>query len=188
MNKPISEHNVGAFRRFFRNDRGEALIGFALSLPLLVVLTLGTLEVMLAVFDYHRAGDATRRAARTIAIGDAMVDQDVLQAAGQVTCSSTGTAVTCGGAAALNPTVFTDALAEAQSILPTVQSSNLQITYVDGGVGDITTPGGLIPVVTARLVGLRHDFLMVVGLPGFASGYTFDPMTASRLAGGMGGA
>lgn len=186
MSRPMSAPSP--LRRFGGDEGGEAMIGFALVLPMLVLLTIGTLEFMLSVFDYHRAGEATRRGARAAAIADIMVGQDALAAAGTVTCASNGTAVTCGGAGALAPVTFTAVVADMQAILPTLTAANVEVVYGLSGLGDITTPGGLIPMVTVRLKSLRHEYLMVSGLPGLGSGFTFPPLATSRVAGGMGGA
>lgn len=179
MSRPISALK--------RDTRGEALVGFALVLPMLVLLSIGTLEFMLSVFDYHRAGDATRRGARVAAIAAPMVSQDALLAGGAITCTSTGTAVSCGGVSASAPESFAAIVSDMQIIQPAVAARHVDVTYRASGIGDATTPGGLIPLVTVQLRGLRHDYLMVSGMPGFGDGYTFQPLTASRMAGGMGG-
>jgi hypothetical protein len=111
-----------------------------------------------------------------------------LLGAGSVTCAQDGTAVSCGGVSAANSAAFAAIVADMQAILPTVTAENVTVEYTASGVGDPTTPGGLIPLVTVRLVDLRHDYLMISGLPGFGSGYTFQPLATSRMAGGMGGA
>ncbi len=55
-------------RRLRRDDRGEAIVGFAFVLPVLVLLSLAIFEFSLVMFDFHRAGEATRRAVRSVAI------------------------------------------------------------------------------------------------------------------------
>ncbi len=67
-------------RRLRRDDRGETIIGFAFVLPALVLLSLAIFEFSLVMFDFHRAGEATRRAARLVAISDPVADISGLSA------------------------------------------------------------------------------------------------------------
>ena len=51
---------------------GATAIEFAFILPALVVFTVGLIEMALILFDYHRAGEATRQAVRAFEIGPAI--------------------------------------------------------------------------------------------------------------------
>jgi Flp pilus assembly protein TadG len=55
-----------------RRTRGQALVEFALVLPVIVLVLLGLLDLGRAVFSYNTLSQAARQANRT-----AMVDQDV---------------------------------------------------------------------------------------------------------------
>ncbi len=67
--------------------RGQALVEFALVLPIIVLLVLGLLDLGRAVFSYNTLSQAARQATRT-----AMVDQDV----DRVKAVAVATAVTLG--------------------------------------------------------------------------------------------
>lgn len=58
---------AGIFQKLgrLRGDvQGSAAVEFALVAPILVILTLAALDLASLMFDYHRASEATRRAAR----------------------------------------------------------------------------------------------------------------------------
>lgn len=55
-----------------RQGRGQALVEFALVMPVIVLVVLGVLDLGRAVFSYNTLAQAARQANRT-----AMVDQDV---------------------------------------------------------------------------------------------------------------
>jgi len=169
-----------------KEESGEALIGFGILLPILVLVCLSILEFSLVVFDYHRASEATRRAARIVAISEPLIDPVNLVAGGTLNCVSSLGAVSCSGVPALSPAVFDGLVAKMQEILPTIGPENIQIDYSDVGLGDATTPGGIIPMVTVRLVDLEHPFLMLSGFPGFGPSFTYPPFTTNQLAGGIG--
>jgi len=177
---------VRRLRGFGKEETGEALIGFAILLPILILVCLSILEFSLVVFDYHRASEATRRAARIVAISDPLIDPANLIAGGTLNCVSSLGTVNCSGVPALSPAVFDNLIAKMQEILPIIGPENVQIEYSDVGLGDATTPGGIIPMVTVRLVNLEHTFLMLSGFPGFGPSITYPPFTTNQIAGGIG--
>jgi hypothetical protein len=173
-------------RRLVRAENGEALIGFGLLLPVLVLVCLAILEFSIIVFDYHRASEATRRAARIIAIATPIPDPSNLNSGNSITCTAAGGGVTCSGAAAQTPETFTAMIAEMQLILPAIGAENVEVVYSDIGLGDETTPGGIIPLVTVRLVNFQHPFMMLKGFPGFGPSIAYPAFTTNQVAGGLG--
>lgn len=176
----------GLLGRFKRADDGAAAIGFGLLLPVLILICLSILEFSLIVFDYHRASEATRRAARNVSISTPIPNPADLTVGGSVTCSATGTSVSCSGAAAQTPETFNAMIAEMQLILPAIGASNVEVVYSDIGLGDVTTPGGIIPLVTVRLVGLQHPLLMLKGFSGFGTSITYPSFATNQISGGLG--
>lgn len=178
--------NMGLCARVCRDDRGEAAIGFAFVMPVLVLVSLAILEFSLIVFDYHRAGEATRRAARTAAMSSPIMTVSGLTSGGTVSCTSSGGGVLCAGEAAAQPAVFDAMLADMQAILPSIGAENVTVEYADVGLGDATTPGGIVPMVTVRLVNLDRPFLMLSGFPGFGASITYPAFSTSQIGSGMG--
>ena len=173
-------------RRLGADERGESLVGFALVAPVLRMLSLAILEFSLVVFDYHRAGEATRRAARLAAISTPVADVGGFTSGSAIQCSSAGGAVSCGGIAAADGAAFDAIIAEMRAVLPSIAPENVEVVYGDSGLGDPTTPGGIIPLVSVRLVGLAHPFLFLGGFPGIPSGVTFPPFLTNQLGTGLG--
>lgn len=176
----------GNWRRLLASQEGEAAIGFGLIMPMLVLICLSILEFSIIVFDYHRAGEATRRGARIAALSTPVIGPDALPVGGSVVCSATGGGVVCNGGGAEEPAVFTGLVAEMQNILPAIQAANVEVEYSDIGLGDPTTPGGIVPLVTVRLINLQHPFLMLSGFPGFGPSLAYPAFTTNQVAGGLG--
>lgn len=177
---------LNQLRRLLRAEGGEAAIGFGLVLPVLVLVCLAILEFSLIVFDYHRASEATRRAARNIAMATPIPDPTSLHAGDTITCTASGGGVSCSGAAAQTPETFTAMIAEMQLILPAIEPANVEVLYSDIGLGDETTPGGIVPLVTVRLVNLQHPFLMLQGFPGFGPSIAYPSFSTNQMAAGLG--
>ncbi|MHA1598562.1 MAG: TadE/TadG family type IV pilus assembly protein [Alphaproteobacteria bacterium] len=178
---------MSGFRsRFLSDEGGEAAVGFAFVMPVLVLISLSILEFSLIVFDYHRAGEATRRGARTAALSSPIMAVSGLTSGGTVSCTSSGGGVSCAGATVEQPAVFDTLIAEMQAIQPAIKASNVVIDYVDVGLGDATTPGGIIPMVTVKIVNLERPFLMLSGFPGFGPSITYPAFSTSQIGSGMG--
>ena len=172
--------------RLFTDTGGESLIGFGILLPMLLLVSFGALEMALVAFDFHRAGEATRRAARIAVIADPVIDIDAFVAGTTATCTGTGTGVSCTGAAAATPATFSQIVTDMQSVFPAIQPQNIQLVYSDSGLGDATTPGGIIPLITVRLVNLQRPFLMLSGIPGMPNEYTLPDFETSQMGAGLG--
>jgi hypothetical protein len=156
--------------RFFRSEGGAYQIEFALVFPVLILLSLGLLEFSLLAFDYQRAAEAARRGVRFAIIGDNIANtaQFLEPNPPIITCTSTGGVVSCDNA---SPGVNADArfqemLNFMRGTYPELQEENIRVTYESADVGGAEQAGGIIPLVTVELVGLRHEFVTthVIGL------------------------
>ncbi|MDP6428982.1 MAG: TadE/TadG family type IV pilus assembly protein [Rhodospirillales bacterium] len=172
--------------RLIGDQRGESLIGFAFVLPLLLLVSLGALEFTLVGFDFHRAGEATRRAARIAVIQDAVIDAADFSIGETATCTGTGTGVNCTGAGIGSAATFTAIVADMQSVFPSIAADNVQLVYSDSGLGDATTPGGIIPLVTVRLINFQRPFRLISGIPGMPDNFTFPSFETSQMGAGLG--
>ncbi len=109
-------------RRFTRRDDGAVAIEFAFIVPALVLFTIGILEFGLILFDFHRAGEATRRASRLALIQTPLAVLDTLGTTDLACTATSGGNVTCtngtqDGAADTN---FAAMLAAMQAIFPDI--------------------------------------------------------------------
>ena len=183
MSRPTSGIDL---RRIAGDERGDAILSIGILLPLLVALTFGILEFSLVMFDFHRAGEAVRRATRMAAIATAITDVGGLEAGTPIACTATGGTVSCGGGGTVDQAVFDAILASMQEVLPAIGADNVEIEYSHSGIGDATTPGGIMPLVSVRLIGVEHRFMVLDAVPGIAGSFTYPPFTTSYLAGGQG--
>lgn len=75
--------------RYIKNNRGQALVEFALILPVLLLLVIGVMEFGLIINQYMVVAEAAREGARSAALGDsnATVTTVVRVAASQIDVS-----------------------------------------------------------------------------------------------------
>ncbi len=161
---------------------GLAAVEFAVLAPVMLGLGFGIVDMGLLVFEYHRAGDAARRATRTATIVSSVPDLSALTAGTPITCTSSGSVVDCGGTAVNSAASFTSIVGAMQALLPQVTPQNVEIEYRLSGIGDAATPAGVLPFVTVRLVNLDYNFMMIDAFPGMPSSVTLPTFEVTQLA------
>ena len=164
---------MSGIRRLVRSRGGVTALEFARIAPALILLTFGTIEFVLVLFDMHRMGDAARAAARAAAVTP-MIAEAARVAEAPVVCSGSGSAASCDGSVE-NAASFGTILAAAQQSMPTLRGTNLRITYRDSGALAGSVPAGAVvtPAITVELVGVaRQSVFLATFLPGVASSYT----------------
>lgn len=155
----------GWLARLGRARDGTAMVEFAMLIPVLLGFSFGIIDLSLFLFDYHRTGEAVRQGTRTATIVPTIVDVDDLNVGDVVTCTSSGGAVACGAYATPNADSFANIFARIQFLQPAVKENNVTVTYTLSDIGDPTTPGGALPLVTVSLVNVTHELTMLSALP-----------------------
>ena len=181
-----------------RDNRGASAVEFALVLPLLLILLFGIIDGGRYMWNINRAEKAAQMGVRMAVVTDfisSSIDEDYvgqcstpLQAGdpipagcfSQVTCSRSGSTVTCTSGTA-NSTAFNRVLTRMQAFMPEIQPSNLEIIYSPSGLGYAGDPTGpdVAPIVTVRLFGLAFQPAMTltlanVGLPEVRTSLTLE--------------
>ncbi len=184
MSKHTSATERGRFlRRFFRRDDGAVAIEFAFIVPALILFTVGILEFGLILFDYHRAGEATRRASRLALIQDPLATLDTLRtkdlsctasASGTVSCTDS----TDNGDSNASFKAMIDAM---QAIFPDIGNTNVQIVYAASGIDDAANEEVVTALVTVSLTGVSHTFVALGIVPGVPSSMTLPTFSTSAL-------
>ena len=172
-------------RRFLANEDGAFLIEFAIAFPVLILLSFGLLEFSLVVFDYQRAAEATRAGVRQTILYTPIANTGAIEEGSVITCYKTTETVQCDGGLP-NATAdehFQYLLEEMQGIYPTLEAGNLIITYEGTDVGDADSSGGIFPLVTLHLKGVKHD--MIVGHIIGIDTIEFPPFTTTVLGPGQ---
>jgi hypothetical protein len=177
---------ISWLRRLWRREEGESVIGFALIFPSFLLLTMGTLETALIAFDYHRASEATRQGVRAAIIAKPIFTVSDFARGGDVVCAETGGSVKCSGASVSNAAVFNQIVGDMATFDKKITPANVQIEYTDSGLGDPTTPGGIIPLVTVRLVDLQQPFYFLDAFPGVPASYTYPSFRSTQMGSGIG--
>ena len=169
--------------RFWRHVRGAVAIEFAFVFPLLLAFTIGVLEFGIILFDYHRAGEATRRGVRDLVINPPLAALDTLLNDGSVVCIGSGASVSCAGGAVDDDaaTTFSALVQRMQDIFSTITPQNVSVTYVASGVDDPANTGVITPTVTLNLTGVQYTFFVLQIIPGIPDGFEFPPFATTRL-------
>ena len=181
MSKPIS-----VIKSLFRGDRaesGEAIISFAIVMPILMALSLAILEFSLVVMDYTRATEATRRAARIAAIDDPIADLTNI-AGNSIVCNRNSGTLYCNGSTLLANTTFDKIVQNMQAVMPSIMPQNVEVVYSDSGVGT-TASGGIKALVSVNLVDLKRPFMVLQVFAGIPSEITLPPFSATQITGGF---
>ena len=157
--------------RFLFSRDGATAVEFAYIMPVLVVLTLGLIEVALIVFDYHRAGEAMRAAVRAFEIGAAVTSY-----------TAADLPIACPGNAACDTARIDAVITQIQATFPEISATNLQVDYVASGL-DVDAAASVVnPVITVSIVGLQHNFFILSTLvPGIPDNFTLPTFTSSRV-------
>jgi Flp pilus assembly protein TadG len=159
-------------------------VEFAFIAPVLLMLTLGITEFGMAMFEYHRLGEATRRGAR-----EAVIETPMAQLTGitstAVDCQGPSGTVTCSGGNATSAaeSTFTSVVTGMQDILPTLSDSNVHVIYSDSGITDPTvTPGIITPTVTVEIQNHVYAYMILDHfIPGMASSITLPAASTTRM-------
>lgn len=172
------------FDRFWRDESGLAA-EFALVLPLLLLLLLGTIDVGFYAYRINTAEKATQVGARWAAVTDPVAaelktESYVNETIGttdlgqgdripladfSIICTSTGATCACTGNDCLQNSYTRDSAAfdrlagRMQQIFPAIQDSNIQIEYSGSGLGFAGNPTGpdSSPLITIRLTGMSYS-------------------------------
>jgi len=169
------------------DERGGMILGFGFLLPFLVALSFGAIELSTLMFDFHRANEATRRAARVAAIEEPVPDLSSFARGDVVTCQGTsGGGVSCSGASVANVATFTELMTQIQEMQPAIQPQNVILVYQDSGLGDPTTPGGILPLITVRISSLDRPMMVIGGFMGLPDSFTYPDFVTTQMANGIG--
>lgn len=193
-----------------RDNRGSSAAEFALVLPLLLLMLFGIIDTGRFAWEYNRAEKATQVGARVAVVTDAIpgglvaasyVGQtvggvtlgqgDVIPAGalGLITCSKSGTTLSCSCTTAPCPATLTpiqstgfDLMATRMRYMkPDITDSNINVEYRGSGLGFAGDPNGmeLAPLVTVRLTGLQFKpittlLFTTITMPDFRTSLTAE--------------
>lgn len=172
--------------RLAKDESGLAA-EFALVVPLLMILFIGTLDVGLYAWRINQSEKATQIGARWAIVTDPLADeiasasyvnQNVggttitqgdripVAALGTLTCSNTSCTCTTGPCpgTTFNATAFASLSNRMKQISPIIQDTNIRVEYSGSGLGFAGDPNGpdIAPLVTVRLVNMQYSPVTLV--------------------------
>jgi Flp pilus assembly protein TadG len=179
----------------WRDFRGSSLVEFTVIMPVLFVLTLGTVDLGYLLFDYDLASKAVYAGAHRAIVSDpvateittvtwntADIGNDCSTASGP-SCSGYAATTKCTYASGtgscpgytFNPTAFTAIVNRMKAIYGCTPSSNcalqpqnVSITYsISGTLGFVGQPNGLPMNVTVSINCMYHTFYFIGALMGW---------------------
>ena len=188
------------------------LVEVTILIPILFVFFLGSIDFLLAFFQWSMANKAVQLGARLAAVSDP-VSSDLSTMTGLVggvlpgqpmplftrTCTALdpkGEIGTCTGGryspAAMQRIVFGEvgatACANARAgmcnFYSPITAANVTIVYTQTGLGYAGRPGGPVPTITVSLRNLPFQFFFLSGLMGFAD-MDMPPMTTTTTGEGL---
>ncbi len=156
-------------RKFLKNREGATAVEFAFVMPVLLLLSFGIIEFCVVFFEYHKANEATRIIARNLSRVAPLVNEATLTAANTYTC----TVATCGG--------IDGVIADAQTIIPSLTSADVEISYEVTDLGNIGYSVGFKPLIVVKLTDLQYDFIILGAFPGVPDSFALNPAETSML-------
>lgn len=167
-----------SFRRLLRCREGATAVEFAIVMPLLLVVSLGALEMSLLMFEMHNANDATRRGVREAVIQYPIVVSSDITTSG-ILCTSTSSTVSCSGGATIDDdTRFTAIYNKMKPLLPDLTQDDIEVLYRDTG---LTSNGVVTPTVTLIVKNLTYKFFIAAIIPGFDGVITLPGFRSTRV-------
>ncbi|MDX1581149.1 MAG: TadE/TadG family type IV pilus assembly protein, partial [Alphaproteobacteria bacterium] len=186
MNSLISAFRRIRFsvKRFGAERSGAAAVTFALVLPLATLLSLGTLETALMMFDRHRANEAVRQMGRALALAPPLSALDGLDGGESMVCSGGGGSLSCNGSGTKNTEALDNALAKAKEIYPKLSMSNINVEYEVSGLGPEDASAGLMALITVTVSGLTYDMKIMPPISSKLEKITYEDFTVTLVRGG----
>ena len=176
-----------------RSDRAASAAEFAMVLPVLLLLLFGIIDIGRYMWAINEAEKATQMGVRYAVVSDPVANVintdfvdygiaggDPVPTAtfGSVTCGDTGNCNVTGAATdtSRNATAFTQIVTWMKNYYPTIQPSNVSVTYQNVGLGYSGDPNGpdVAALTTVELQNLPFQPLILLGLT-----ITLPPVKAS---------
>lgn len=206
-----SRPNANPLLRLWRDQSGATAVEYALVFTLVLLLTLGTVEIALALWQWNSAEKATQAGVRHAAVHDLLapglrlvgdtptsgnygdwcrdrttnaVNADCWFA--PVTCNSGG----CSGGYGYDGAAFTTLVNRMRDMFPLIEPANVEVIYSFSGLGFIGRPGGQPMMVTVRLRNMSYRLFALNALtslpdallmPSFAATLVGEDMSNSTL-------
>lgn len=177
------------------NNKGATLIEVSLLLPVILSVTFGICEFGYILFQNNSAQKATQVGARYAATRTAAISNltdcfvsTAGYAAGTDCVDVTGYASyveTCPGNTDCVDSVIDAILARMQTVYPSMQKANLEITYSSTGLGFVGRQRP-VPAITVKVIDLDYDFIALRFLANLTTALKLDEAQTTVIAEDLG--
>src|SRR5262249_7756309 len=177
----------GAVMRLYTDEEGGVLVEASVMLPLILVFVLGSVDFLMAMYQWNAAAKAVAVGARIAAVSSPVSSDINPSLSGQPGGSIPSFTITCDGAGcssgtpnadALNTIVYgrgSNACGDSTSaytngmcdVFGRITPANVVVTYAQTGLGYAGRPGGPVPTITVSLQNINFQFFFLGGLLGF---------------------
>ena len=174
-----------------RDQTGGVLVEATVMLSILFIFVLGSVDFLMAMYQWNAAAKAVQVGARIAAVSTPVATAvsgitgleggatpGTVPPPSFTTMTCTGTGGTGCSTAAMNTIVYgrgSVACNDATSFYNTgmcdiftrIQPANVTVSYMYSGLGFSGRPGGPVPTITVELANLNFQFFFLAGLMGF---------------------
>ena len=168
----------------WRDERGEAMVSFGLVLPVLLVMTFGILEFSLAAVERHQASQALRILTRGVAIHLTTDDLSNISAESSTKCTLQDSGWACAGGTISNWSNLYGVWTDAQTVLPRLNLSNVELTITPTSLADADAEKGTMALVTLQFVNLDYQSKVFTFYDDLMTKILFGDISASLILGG----
>jgi Flp pilus assembly protein TadG len=182
------------------------MVEFAIVLPVILLVALGTVDVTMMLWDWAQADKAAYRGARVAIVTEPVAtgitsfnyDTNPLHMGDRCFLPSTGagnvavncptvetncTSTACTGGQTVDSNAFNQIVAAMQKIFPRLTAANVEVEYRTNGLGFYGRPGGLPMDVTVRLRCMKTQLFFLPALAGWTFSDLPDDCPASSIEG-----
>ena len=191
----------------YRDETGGVLVEATVMIVIMFVFVLGSVDFLMAMYQWNAAAKAVQVGARIAAVSDPVATgistitgleggtaPGTVPPPSYATMTCSGTGGTGCSTAAMNTLVFgrgSAACGDATSfydtgmcdVFPRVQAANVTVSYVYSGLGFAGRPGGAVPTITVELRNLNFQFFFLgfsnMAIPGLRTTITGEDLSSS---------
>jgi len=184
MNKRLSH-----FKRhklaLWRDQRGEAIVSFALVFPILLLLSFGILEFAFAMMDRHQAAESLRLFSRSVAISITTEDLENIESDSPTICSYSNQQVSCNnGTNIASWTKLIAGFQKAQAVFPRLNASHIVLIFEPTGLEPDEADLGTMALVTVQFQNLDYEAKVLPFYSDIIERILFPTISNSLVVGG----
>ena len=166
-------------KKFRKDNKASMIVEFAIIGPVMMLMTIGILEFILAFTSYIRLNEAMRSATREAFLQPTVADIDSLETTDAICQKLEEEDLACGSYAVNDEDAFDAIVAKARATYPGLTENNIIVTYSPSGIGTSSTSDGTVPLVSVEVTDYTYEFITGDFMP--ISSIEFPAFKTSRM-------